>query len=124
MINTFLDASFGTILPVILAAPVETGGFGLSSSQIGIAIALAGTLSGAVIIFAFPFLHSRLGNKNLLRLGFCGLIGSFSVFACARFLNRTGSGVVLWMSLFLLCMFYTLALMIPSKWIVYQHARV
>jgi len=105
-----------TILPVILATPVENGGFGMSPSEIGLALALLGIFSGLLLILLFARLHARLGSKTLLRVGLSGYVGLFFVFVAVRSLTRiTGhASMFLWTALFVLCMFFTAGLVVPN----------
>ncbi|GJJ10934.1 hypothetical protein Clacol_005163 [Clathrus columnatus] len=116
MINTFLEAAVTTILPVILATPVENGGFGMSPSEIGLALALLGIFSGLLLILFFARLHTRLGNKNLLRVGLSGYVGLFAIFAAVRGLTRVAGdfSMFLWPVLVVLCIFFTASLMVAN----------
>ncbi|ATY60607.1 Major facilitator superfamily transporter [Cordyceps militaris] len=67
--------AFTALLPVVLYTPVEIGGLGLSAFQISVYMALQGLSQAVWLVFVFPPLHRRLGNRRLLMA--CALMYPF-----------------------------------------------
>ncbi|CAH0052597.1 unnamed protein product [Clonostachys solani] len=82
---------FTAILPVALYTSVELGGIGLTTHQISLWMTVQGASQAIWLILAFPFLHSRLGNKGVLNL--CSAVYPifFGLFIVLNVLLRNGS---------------------------------
>jgi len=68
-----IEISFRAVQPVFYATPINMGGLGLDTPEIGIILAVLGILNGTLQALFFVRLHSWLGGRNLYL---------FSVFSC------------------------------------------
>lgn len=70
-----LAFAFTAIMPVALYTPVRLGGLGFGPSLISAYMAVQGASQALWLLFAFPWLHNRFGNRRVLE--FCAIAYPF-----------------------------------------------
>ena len=74
---------------------IPLGGLGFSSFTIGLIQGVAGFVGGIIQIFAFPWMHRKLGSKRLYTLSYSLFVVVFALFPLLSLVTkRAGKAVV------------------------------
>ncbi|KAF7331374.1 Major facilitator superfamily multidrug-resistance DHA1 sub-family [Mycena kentingensis (nom. inval.)] len=79
-ILSLVDISLRAIHPVFLATPIELGGLGMPTVQIGKVMALFGAFNGIFQIFFFAPMVDWLGSKTMYNFGLACLLPTYAMF--------------------------------------------
>lgn len=93
-----LALAYTAILPVFWFTPVDLGGFGLSSLQMSLLLAVNGIAQAAWLLLVFPPLQHRWGTNKVLRA--CAICYPFFFAICpaGNALLRAGHDLAFWIS--------------------------
>ncbi|KAG0692565.1 major facilitator superfamily domain-containing protein [Suillus ampliporus] len=93
-----LHRTFGSILPIFYAAPIELGGLSLDPPRIGVILAVSGLAHGAFQILFYARLHDRFGARALHITGVSSGIPIVILFPVINALARAhGVGLAVWL---------------------------
>ncbi|KAH8775564.1 major facilitator superfamily transporter [Diaporthe sp. PMI_573] len=93
-----LALAYTAILPLFWFTPVRLGGFGFTSLQISLMLAVNGVAQASWLLFVFPPLQHRWGNNKVLRA--CAICYPFFFAVCplGNALLRAGHDQTFWIS--------------------------
>lgn len=83
-----VDQCIQVLIPLMYSTSVPLGGLGFDSFTIGLVQGAAGFVGGVVQIFAFPWMHRKLGSKQLYRLSYSMFVVVFALFPLMSFVTK------------------------------------
>lgn len=109
----FSEQCLGILLPLMYSTSLTLGGFGFSSSTIGIVLGMWGVVNGMFNIFAFPRLLRRFGFKRLFVVSAVSSLLCSAVFPVMSYLAKHSESVdaKIWIILIIQLALYVLAYM-------------
>ncbi|KAM5544548.1 hypothetical protein V8D89_001446 [Ganoderma adspersum] len=75
-----MDQCVQVLVPLMYSTSIPLGGLGFSSFTIGLIQGVAGFVGGIIQIFAFPWMHRKLGSKQLYTLSYSLFVVVFALF--------------------------------------------
>ncbi|KAI1797427.1 MFS general substrate transporter [Ganoderma leucocontextum] len=99
--ETTKETTIRTILvlvPLMYSTSIPLGGLGFSSFTIGLVQGVAGFVGGIAQIFAFPWMHRKLGSKWLYTLSYSMFVVVFALFPLLSFVTKRAgkAGAATW----------------------------
>lgn len=88
-----VDQSVMVLVPLMYSTPISDGGLGFDPFTIGAIQGVAGIIGGSVQIFAFAWLHERLGTKQLYMYGYASFLPCLCAFPVLRHVTRLAGRV-------------------------------
>ncbi|KAI1782115.1 hypothetical protein LXA43DRAFT_1150445 [Ganoderma leucocontextum] len=95
---TFMDQCVQVLVPLMYSTSIPLGGLGFSSFTIGLVQGVAGFVGGIAQIFAFPWMHPKLGSKWLYMLSYSMFVVMFALFPLLSFMTKRAgkAGAATW----------------------------
>ncbi|PIL29842.1 MFS general substrate transporter [Ganoderma sinense ZZ0214-1] len=96
-----MDQCVQVLVPLMYSTSIPLGGLGFSSFTIGLIQGIAGFIGGIIQIFAFPWMHRKLGSKRLYTLSYSLFVVVFALFPLISFVTKRAgkAGVATWVLL-------------------------
>ncbi|KAG9091161.1 hypothetical protein FS749_016749 [Ceratobasidium sp. UAMH 11750] len=85
-----VTVSVNAVFVLWLYTPVQLGGIGFSSAEIGGALVLSGIFGTAIAVIVFPPLERRVGTTILFKVGMMLQVVSISTFPLGHTIAKTG----------------------------------